>query len=107
MKNSSCEKSKIAGRAWYIERPREGQRLAGIDRFRARKFVEVPLDQIGDAKQQPRSLGGVRSRPVGESFLRSRHRQLDVTAVAVRHLGIGFAGRGLNIVEVFAPNRSG
>src|SRR5947208_12518549 len=57
MQDRSREESEICDRAWNIERARERNRLAGIDGFGARKFLQVAIDQIGDPQQKARTFG--------------------------------------------------
>ena len=51
MQNRGREKAKIARGPWNIEAARERKRFAGIDRFRPREFLQIALDQIGDAQE--------------------------------------------------------
>ena len=72
MKDRGSEKTKIAGRAWNVERAGKRQGFAGIDRFSTGKFLEIALNQIGDAQENFRSLCRRPSRPFGKSlFCRS------------------------------------
>ena len=45
------EEAEIARGARDVESARERERLAGVDRFGAREFFEIALDQIGDAQE--------------------------------------------------------
>ena len=46
------EEAEIARGARNVEGARERKRLAGIDRFGAREFFQIALDQVGDAEQE-------------------------------------------------------
>ena len=51
VENCRGEETKIARRSRYVERPRERERLTGINRFRAREFFQIALNQFRDAKE--------------------------------------------------------
>ena len=48
---------KLRDGARNIQCTRERNRLASVDRFGAREFLQVALDQIGDPQQKVRALG--------------------------------------------------
>ncbi len=50
------EEAEIRGRARDVEAARKRERLAGIDRFGARELLEIALDKLGDAKNNPRAI---------------------------------------------------
>ena len=50
------EEAEVGNGAGNIERTRERERLAGVDRFSARELLQIALDQIGDAQKDARSL---------------------------------------------------
>src|SRR4051812_21668255 len=105
MKNRGSEEAEIAGRSRNIQRASERKRFTGVDRLRAREFLQIALDQIGDAQENARSVCCWSFRPGREGVLRSDHCQLDVARVAIRHLRVGLAGRWLDVVEIFAADR--
>src|ERR1044072_9672316 len=47
VQNRSGEEAEIARGPRYVEVAREGQGLAGVDRFRATEFLEIAFDQVG------------------------------------------------------------
>src|ERR1051325_8043590 len=105
VENRGREETKVRDGAWNIERARERNRLAGVDRFRAREVFQIALNQIGDAKKNLRSLAGRFLRPIRKSFLRSRDGKIDILFSAVGDLRVRLAGRGLDVVEIFAAER--
>src|SRR3954452_20120165 len=105
VENGGREKTKIARGAGNIQGPRKREGFAGIDRFRPGQLFQVALDQVGYAKKNLRPLLRGGFRPGGEGFLRSRHCELDVAAVAFRNLRIRLARRRFDVVEIFCADR--
>jgi len=96
------EKSEIAGRARNVQRARERDWFAGVDRFRAREFFQIALDQIGDAQKDLRSFLARCFGPVSECFLRRGDRKIDIFFSAIGDLRVRLAGRRLDVVQVLA-----
>src|SRR5205823_6104386 len=104
VKNRGGEETEIARGPRNIETAREGERLAGVDRFGARELFEIALDQIGDAQENARSIRRRRARPIRECFFRRGYGQLDIARVAVRNLRVGLPRRRFDIVEIFSAD---
>src|SRR5205814_3878589 len=99
------EKSEIAGRARNVERARERQWFTGVNRFSAREFLEIALDQVRDAQENFRSLRRWQARPLGKRLLGGGYGNLDIASIAVGDLRVGFASRRLDIIEKSATDR--
>ena len=99
------EEAEIARGARNVEAARERERLARVDRLRARELLEIALDQVGDAQKNARPLRRRRARPIRERFLRRGDGQIDIATVAVGDLRIRFAGRRFDVVEIFPADR--
>ena len=104
MQDRGREKAEICNSARNIERTRERQGFAGVDRFGTRQLLEIALDQIGDAQKNPRPLLRRRARPIRERLLRRGHGKIDIARVAVRNLRVRLSCRRLDIVEIFPAN---
>ena len=52
VKDRGREKAEIAGGPRNVERARERERLASVDRLRACEFLQISLNQIGDAEEK-------------------------------------------------------
>ena len=104
VQDRGCEEAEIARGARNIEAARERERFARVDRFGARQFFQIALDQVGDAEKNSRSLRRGCVRPIRERFLGRGDRQLDVAAVAVGDLRIRLAGRRLDVVEILSAD---
>src|SRR5439155_18466952 len=63
------------------------------------------FDQIGDTEQNFRALYCGRARPIRECILCCGHGKIDIGSIAIGDLGIRFARRRLNIVEIFPAER--
>src|SRR5438034_168399 len=105
MQDRSREESEVCDGPRNIERARERNRLASIDRLSTREFLQVAFDQIGDPQQITRTFGCRLVRPIVKSFLRCSDRKIDIVRVTVRHLRIRFASRRFDVVEIFATDR--
>ena len=105
VQNCGREKAKVAGRSRNIERSREGQRLAGIDRFRTGEFFQIALDQVGDAQQDPGAIRRRCFRPSRKSSFGRSHGKLDVARLAIGNERIRFAGRRFDVIEIFSAER--
>ena len=104
MQDRRREETEIAGGARNVERTRERERLASVDRLGAREFLQIALDQAGDTQKNLRAFCRWLLRPIGECFLSGRYGKIDITRIAVGDLRIRFARRRLNIVEITAAD---
>ena len=99
------KKAKVGHGARNVEPACERERLAGVDRFSPREFLEIALDQIGDAQEDARPFCRRFSRPIGERSLGRGYGKIDITTIAVRDLGIGLACRRFDVVEITPTER--
>jgi hypothetical protein len=104
VQNCRCKEAKIARGARNIQCARQRKRLARVDRFGARQFFQITLNQVGDTEQKFRSLCCGFFRPINKRLLCRRDSAFDVADVASRDLRIRFASRRLDIVEVFSAD---
>ena len=79
--------------------------LAVVDRFKLGQFLQVALDQIGDAPQHAATLRRADPRPAPfvECAAGSGNRAIDICLVGLRHVGDHAAGGG--IVDREGPAR--
>ena len=106
MQNRGSEKAKIGNRARNLEHLCERNRFAGIDRFGAREFCQIALDQIGNAKNDPRALLGRCARPVAECLVGRGHSELHIAEIAVGNVRVGFARCRLDVLQILPAGRA-
>jgi hypothetical protein len=72
-----------------------GHRLAVVEGLEFREFVDMLLQKVAQAPDQPRSIGGRNARPRAgfESPARRRDGKVDIGLIAGRHMGDGLFGR--------------
>ena len=87
-----------------IERARKRERLACINRFSSRKFLEIAFDQVGNMQQKFRSLRSGFFGPINKRLLCDSDGGFYIAAVAIRDLRIRFASGRFDIVEVLSAD---
>src|SRR5437870_7656250 len=105
MQNRGCEEAKVGNSARDVERTRERNRLAGVDRLSARKLLQVTFDQVRYPQQKTRAFACRFFGPFGKCLLRRIDSKIDIARVTVRHLRVRFARGWFNVVEVFSAHR--
>ena len=98
VQNRGREEAKVRDGARNIQRTRERNRLASIDRFGAREFLQIAIDQLSDSQQKARTFGRRFFRPIAKRFLRRVDRKIDIAASlsATCEYGLPVAGSMLS-----------
>ena len=82
------------------------QRLADVQRFEARKFVDTLQHGAPHRHQQPAALGGSEPAPLARARrLRGLHGGIDILGIAARDLGERAAVRGVQQWQALARAR--
>jgi hypothetical protein len=98
VENCGREKAKIAGGSRNVQRARERDWFAGIDRLGASELLQITLDKIGNAQENARPVRTGDPRPLYKRFLCRSHGKINIARIAVRYLRICLPGCGLDIV---------
>src|ERR1700693_3554151 len=104
MQDRGCEEAKVGNTARDVERTRERNRLASVDRLSARKLLQVAFDQVRYPQQKTRAFACRFFGPFGKCLLRRSDGEIDIAGVTVRHRRVRLASRRLDVVEVTAAN---
>src|SRR5450759_2425019 len=105
VQNCRSEKAEVRDGARDVQLACERDRLAAVARLELCELLAVLFDQIRESQQKPRAIGDGCAGPRCEGFPRRAHRGIDVTLVAVGHLGDPLSCRRLDVVEVAAADR--
>ena len=84
-----------------IDMPGVGKRLAVVERFERRQFVDLRFDEVGQLQHQPATLAGIHPgpRPGFKSLPRRRHGRIHIGGIPFGHLGDRLLGGGIDRVE--------
>ena len=82
-----------------IGRPRLADRLAVVDRLGVGEKLQILLDPVGDAVQEPRPLRRRRPSPCVARGMSGIERKLDVLRRGARHFGRALPSIGLGSVK--------
>jgi hypothetical protein len=95
-----CEVPEVVGGERDVGGPRLADRLAVVVALGDRQHLEVLLDRVGDAQQDPGALGRRRRAPRVLRGMGGVQRELDVSRAGVGDLGERLAGRRGQVVAV-------